>query len=93
MATKHLKTLEETFPLLSEGKVYKFYIVKKGSKYLTFKNNELAMTNNQTKAVLFDNEKQIHSFIQNAIIDDRNARVIGRSYSHTTMTVTKPIKE
>jgi len=87
-----LKTILQTLPTLPPGVPKTFYIVKKKEQYLTFKNNELALSRKQGNAVLFNSPDEIDNFIDNVTIDDRNERIIGNSYSITDITISKPLK-
>lgn len=85
-----IKTLEETLQTLKEREVRKARVVKKSGLYLTIKNNELALSKKQLKALIFDNEEQVHTFIGNAIIDSRNDKVIGKSFGIVEITLSRP---
>jgi hypothetical protein len=55
-------------------------IVKKGRKYLGVKNNEFFLIGRPEGAIAFSNEEEATSLISTLIIDDRNAKVIGKKY-------------
>ena len=62
------------------------HVAKKGKNFLTVRNDELALTAKAAQAIAFNSEADLKRFVSYAIIDDRNARVIGNSYKTTTLT-------
>lgn len=62
------------------------HVAKKGKKYICERNGELGLTTDPDRALAFESEAQLTEFISNVIIDTRNAQVIGRIYTHTTLT-------
>ncbi len=76
------KTVAET--LVKTGQ--QCSIVKKGKRYLCFRSGELALTTDRQKAVAFKNEKEAVNLLNNAIVDDRNAKVIGRGCGIVVLT-------
>ena len=74
-----------TFAKLAQSNAKLFFIAKKGQKYLTIVNNELRLTETRDKAIASKSSKSIENLIQNASIDDRNAKVLGRSVNVVTI--------
>ena len=62
------------------------HVAKKGANFITVRNEELALTSKSAQAIAFNNENDLKRFISYAIIDDRNAQVIGSSYQTTTLS-------
>ncbi len=57
------------------------FIAKKGVKYVTVRNGELRLSTKQSEAIAFETVKKLRDFIDYCTVDDRNAKVIGRSYN------------
>lgn len=70
----------------SKTKIAKIFIAKKGKRYFTIRNGELALTGNMEAGIAFKTEKELLTFMDNISVDDRNARTIGKSYSTTDVT-------
>ena len=66
------------------------WVGKKGAKYLTERGGELALTTDQGKALAFTSQQDLDDFISVAVIDDRNAAVVGRTYDATPLSKQRP---
>jgi hypothetical protein len=66
--------------LVQRTKKKEVFIAKKGAKYVTFRNGELRLSIKQSEAIAFETVKKLRDFIDYCTVDDRNAKVIGRSY-------------
>ena len=53
------------------------YVAKKGKRYMAIRSNELVLVRKQLEAEAFPDQYAVQRFIQNAVIDDRNANVMG----------------
>jgi hypothetical protein len=68
----------------------KFYIAKKGKKYVTERSGELALSSNQGEALVFTTVEHLKNTIDTACIDTRNELVMGKKYIITDVTIPKP---
>lgn len=74
-----MKTVKDINSNIDNGETW--YIIKKGKAYIAERNGEFARTNKQSEALAFASERELETVVANAMIDDRNARVIGRAYN------------
>jgi len=68
----------ELMELLKPGE--KVFVAKKGKKYIGIRSNELYKTTILSKAIGARSAKDLEEWIDWAIIDTRNAEVIGASF-------------
>lgn len=74
-----MKTVKDIKTNLQNGETW--YVIKKGAAYITERNGEFARTKLQSEALAFPSELNLEQVVQSATVDDRNARIIGRSYN------------
>lgn len=56
------------------------YIAKKGSKYMTIRNGEIAFSSKQFEALASANPKKLEKYVTDLCIDDRNMQRVGRGW-------------
>ena len=61
-------------------------VAKKGKKYIGWEAGELAKVDNAMQAIAFASESEAERIIGELMVDDRNAKVIGKSYGLCPLT-------
>lgn len=72
-----MKTFEQ---LLEEGITGKIWLAKRGKKYVTIKNGELALTQFQLSAIAHTDHAALDSMFSAAECDDRNRRFAPKGF-------------
>ena len=77
-----MNTLQQ---LLTSGITGQIYLAKKGKKYVTIRNGELALSTRQREAVAGKNKNELDALFAQAEADDQNAKFAPQGFVPITV--------
>lgn len=84
-----MKTFQQIIPNLNAGETW-WLIKATPTAYIRERNGECARTADRKQALAFPSEEEAVAFVQNASVDDRNARAFGRNCGVCPIANKKP---